>query len=60
MNWMIWLLRASRWSRRPPSAARVKLVLAVIAACLLIVAAERFGLWPDWATMDRPPRPRLP
>ena len=54
MNNLIWLLRASRWARTPPSAKRVKLVLAVIAACVAIAGMQHFGLWPDWATMDRP------
>lgn len=50
-----WLLRASKWARRPPSERRVKLVLVVIAIALAIIALEKLGLWPDWATMDRRP-----
>lgn len=42
-----WLLRAARWARNPPSAGRVKLVLGVIAACLVLLAIERFIGWPD-------------
>lgn len=42
------LLRMSRWARHPPSAQRVKLVLAVIAICALIVGAERLLGTPDW------------
>ena len=52
MNILIWLMRASRWSRRPPSARRVRMLLAVIALGLAIVALEWFGLWPEWAQMD--------
>lgn len=59
MNNLIWLIRASRWARNPPKARTVVLVLAVIAAGLLLAGLEHFGLWPDWATLDRPPRPRL-
>ncbi|RJL06106.1 hypothetical protein D3P06_04820 [Paracoccus aestuarii] len=59
MNNLIWLIRAAKWSRRPPSAKMVKLVFAIIGAGLLLLALERFGLWPEWAMMDRRP-PRLP
>ncbi|MBD9526928.1 hypothetical protein [Paracoccus sp. PAR01] len=54
MNNLIWLIRASRWARNPPSAKRVRLILAIIAICLVIVSIEWMGWWPDWATMDRP------
>ncbi|WP_323715672.1 hypothetical protein [Paracoccus aminovorans] len=54
MNNLIWLIRASRWARNPPSARMVKLVLAIVALGLLLVGLEHFGLWPDWATLDRP------
>lgn len=54
---MIWLLRAAKWARQPPSAKTVKMVLGIIAAGLALVALEKLGLWPDWATLDpRPPR----
>ncbi|MFD1913425.1 hypothetical protein [Halodurantibacterium flavum] len=56
---LIWLLRMARWARRPPSAARVKLVLGIIAVCLILAGIELFGLWPDWATME-PVRGRAP
>lgn len=47
------LLRMARWARRPPSARRVMLGLAVLALCLAIYGIETLGLWPDWATADR-------
>ncbi len=53
MNPMLWLMRASRWARHPPSAGRVKLVLAVIAVAVAIVVLDKTGYWPDWARMDR-------
>ena len=59
MNNMIWLLRAAKWARRPPSAKMVKLVLAIVAAGLALLALEKLGLWPEWATQDQRP-PRLP
>lgn len=42
-----WLLRMRRWVQHPPSAARVKLVLAVVAICLALYAIERWIGWPD-------------
>ncbi len=51
-----WLLRASRWARNPPGEKRVKLVLAVIALCLVLVAIERWIGWPAWLTTQTTPR----
>lgn len=60
MNNMIWLVRAARWVRNPPSAGRVKLVAAVVLAVLLLGTIEWMGWVPDWATQDRPARlPRV-
>lgn len=55
MNWR-WLLRASIWARRPPSPRRVKLVVGLIAICLCVAFVEYYVGWPEWATMERPPR----
>jgi hypothetical protein len=52
LNQLHWLLRAKRWVQNPPSEGRVKLVLGVVALCLLLVAIERFVGWPDWMTVD--------
>lgn len=52
MNQLLWLLRAKRWVQHPPSAARVKLVLGVLVACLAVVVLERLFGWPDWLTVD--------
>lgn len=48
-----WFLHMARWARNPPSAARVKLVLAVVALCLAVAGIEALGLWPDWASAAR-------
>ncbi len=58
MNMLTWLLRASRWVRHPPSAGRVKLVLAVIAVGLLLAGYEHVFGWPEALTVNRirPPR----
>ena len=53
---LFWLLRMARWARNPPSAARVKLVLGVIAACLLLIGFEWLWGWPDWLTTQKIPR----
>lgn len=47
-----WFLRMARWVRHPPSPSRVKLVLGVIALCLLIFGFEYLFGWPDWLTLD--------
>jgi hypothetical protein len=55
-----WLLRMSRWSRRPPSSRQVVMVLGVIALCLVLFAIETIWGWPDALTVtptQRVPRP---
>jgi len=54
---LTWLLRMARWARHPPSAARVRLLLIVMALVFGLWGIEALGLWPDWAQLDRPPRP---
>lgn len=56
MNNLIWLLRASRWARNPPSARMVKLVLAIVAVGLVLAGLQWAGWWPDWATVETPRR----
>ncbi|MFP5479532.1 MAG: hypothetical protein ACLGIE_07565 [Alphaproteobacteria bacterium] len=53
MNYLVWLLRAKQWAKKPPSAGRVKLVFGVIAVCLLIAGYEWAFGWPDWLTPNR-------
>ncbi|WP_299841581.1 hypothetical protein [uncultured Paracoccus sp.] len=60
MNNLIWLVRASRWARNPPSKRMVMLVFCIIAVGLVLLGIERLGLWPDWATVNGPRRPHLP
>ncbi|PVA11728.1 hypothetical protein DC366_01870 [Pelagivirga sediminicola] len=48
-----WLLRAARWARHPPSAGRVKFVLAIIAFCVLLYAIEHYFGWPDALTPEK-------
>lgn len=57
MNNTTWLLRASKWVRNPPSMKMVKLVFGIIAVGLVLVALEKLGLWPEWATTERIRRP---
>jgi hypothetical protein len=49
----IWFLRMVQLARNPPSPARVKLVVGVIAACLALVVVERLIGWPDALTVER-------
>ena len=51
MNWQH-LLRMAQWARNPPSPARIKLVLAISAACLMIFAIETWVGWPDWMSLE--------
>lgn len=60
MNNMIWLMRAAKWVRNPPSPKMVKLVFAIIAAGLAMLAMEKLGMWPDWATMEHGRGTRIP
>lgn len=55
----IWFLRMARWAKKPPSAGRVKLVLAIIAVCLLIFGYEWLFGWPEWLTTNRMPKGRI-
>ncbi len=55
----IWFLRMAKWARKPPSEARVKLVLAIIALCLLLFAIEWMFGWPEWLTPNRVPKGRI-
>jgi len=57
---MYWLLRMKRWAQNPPSLKMVKLGLAVILICVILVAIERIFGWPDALTVERIGRyPRL-
>lgn len=53
MNYGLRLLRAKRWAQNPPSWGRVKLVLGVLAICIVIAGFERVFGWPDWLTVNR-------
>ena len=54
---LVWLMRMARWARRPPSAARVKLVLGVVAACFVLWGIELIWGWPEALRVNRIPRP---
>ncbi|MFV0411071.1 MAG: hypothetical protein ACK5LJ_15645 [Paracoccus sp. (in: a-proteobacteria)] len=60
MNNMNWLIRASRWVRRPPSMRMVIMVFAILLLGLSMAGLEKLGLWPEWATMEQGRKPRLP
>ncbi|WP_164512218.1 hypothetical protein [Oceaniglobus ichthyenteri] len=50
-----WIMRMARWARNPPSAKMVKIVVGVVALCVLLVVIERTLGWPDALTADRLP-----
>lgn len=60
MNNMIWLLRAVKWVRNPPSPKMVKLVVAIVAAGFAMLLLEKLGFWPEWATMEHGRGVRIP
>lgn len=47
------LIRLARWVRHPPSPRLARVVLGVVAVCLVLVAVEQFWGWPDWLTVAR-------
>jgi len=55
-----WFLRLRRFFDHPPSKSRVLLVLAVVAISLSLYGIEHLWGWPDWLTVNRVPRGRLP
>ncbi|MDV4168065.1 hypothetical protein [Rhodovulum sp. FJ3] len=55
----MWLVRASRWARNPPSMNRVIFGAVVIAICLVLFGIERIWGWPEWLTPNRVPRGRV-
>ena len=48
----IWLLRAVGWARNPPSAKKVKFVLAIVAVVLALVAIGKLFGWPEALTVN--------
>lgn len=50
--YLTWLIRAKRWARNPPSAGRVKLVLAIVAVCAALFVIERYIGWPEALTLE--------
>ena len=45
--------RMAKWARNPPSDKRVKLVLAIIAVCIVVFLIERYVGWPEALTVER-------
>ncbi len=50
------LWRMARWARNPPSEGRVRLVLGVVAACVVLVVLERIFGFPAWLVPQSLPR----
>ena len=53
---VMWLIRAKRWVKNPPSPKRIKLVFGVVLACVVLVGIEKFIGVPEWMQMERPHR----
>lgn len=56
MNPLFWLLRMSRWARRPPSARQAAVVAATVALCLALAAIDHYFGWPAWLSVNPPLR----
>lgn len=49
---IMWLVRAKRWVKHPPSTKRIKLVFGVILLCVVLVGIEKFIGVPEWMQLD--------
>lgn len=49
---IMWLVRAKRWAKHPPSTKRIKLVFGVILLCVALVGIEKFIGVPTWMQLD--------
>lgn len=54
---LTWLMRMSKWARKPPSMGQVKLVLSVVAFCFAIWGIEQLWGWPDFLTVNGKVKP---
>ncbi len=50
---MIWFVRMARWASNPPSAGRVKFVLAVLGMCAVLYGIELIWGWPEALSPER-------
>jgi len=50
---LMWLVRAKRWAKNPPSTQRIKLVFGVVLLCLVLVGIEKFIGVPEWMQLER-------
>ncbi len=51
------LLRMRLWAQKPRSEKQVKVMLAIVAACLTIYAVERWIGWPAMLTAEKTTAP---
>lgn len=50
------LMRMALWVRRPPSRSQLLVMLIVVLVAAFCVGFEAIFGWPDWLTVQRPPR----
>lgn len=56
---LIGFLKMKRWAAHPPSERRVRLVIGVILACILLAAVEHFVGFPEIVEPGNVPRGRI-
>lgn len=56
---LFWLLRLSRWMRRPPSRRQLLVIVVVLGICAALVAVERTIGLPDWMQLEPQKRGRV-
>jgi len=50
----------SKWARKPPGDARVKLVIWIVVICLVLFAIERWIGVPEWMQVELPRHQKIP
>jgi hypothetical protein len=53
------MVRMAQWARHPPSDRRVKMVIGILAVCLLLFGIERIFGWPTWLTLPNAPKGQI-
>lgn len=54
------LIRAAKWTRKPPSLTTVLILAAMVALFLILAAVEMYWGWPEWLTVNDGPSRGVP